>query len=98
MGDLLEYLPRSKTEICANDLHGSHGKIVGPHHPPAHEAQPEIKRGSAEDRERAHTGEVMDSAWAPSDGSFYVTVGSDAMLALYTLTTEAKEKIVIDGV
>jgi len=58
----------------------------------------EVKRGGAEDRERAHVGEVMDAAWAPSDGSFYVTVGSDAILALYTLTAEAKEKMVISSV
>jgi len=60
---------------------------------------PEVKRGGAEDRERAHVGEVMDAAWAPSSNApFYVTVGSDAALALYTLTAEAKEKMVIGGV
>jgi len=59
---------------------------------------PEVKRGGAEDRERAHTAEVMDAAWAPTDGSFYVTVGSDAQLVLYTLTAEAKEKMVIGSV
>jgi len=55
----------------------------------------EVKRSGAEDRERAHTSEVMDAAWAPGDGSFYVTVGSDALMALYTLTADAKEKMAI---
>lgn len=58
----------------------------------------EVKRGAAEDRERAHVGEVMDAAWAPSDGRFYVTVGSDALLALYTLTAEAREKMALPHV
>jgi hypothetical protein len=58
---------------------------------------PEVKRGSAEDREHAHTGEVMEGAWAPKKAGFYVTVGADAQLAMYTLTAATKEKLAIRG-